>query len=136
MGKIIDESFRIRKILAEVLGAGLICGKDDGGIWPGSFPGHIPGRCRDRNRNRNRNSELGQLGVSITTTTTARLITTTRIGTGTGACARTILNRARGLHLRVEFAQPLTLEKPVADLSQIEAAAHEPSIRSSDSELI
>ena len=60
---------------------------------PGSFLGHIPGRCRDRNRNRN--SELGQLGVSITTTTTATLITTTRSGARTGTNARTILNHAR-----------------------------------------
>ena len=44
------------------------------------------------------NSELGQSGVSITTTTTAALITTVRSGTRTGTYARTILNQADFRH--------------------------------------
>ena len=65
---------------------------------PGSFPGHIPDHCRDRNRNRN--SELGQLGVPITTTTTAALIATTRSRTRTGTYARAILNQAYAFALQ------------------------------------
>ena len=44
----------------------------------GSFPSHIADRCRCRDRNRN--GESGQFRVSMTTTTSAALMTTTRSG--------------------------------------------------------